>query len=124
MSLNAKIQGVLGLAAIGDAMGATTENLSFDQIRKHFGGPVEDFKKPGKTAFALGNEAGQVTDDFSQIYFLSKAILKNDGVIDSETVKQAILDWSNVPWYFDRFRSEEHTSELQSRFDIVCRLLL
>ena len=103
MSLNAKIQGVLGLAAIGDAMGATTENLSFDQIRKHFGGPVEDFKKPGKTAFALGNEAGQVTDDFSQIYFLSKAILKNDGVIDSETVKQAILDWSNVPWYFDRF---------------------
>src|SRR5207249_7706824 len=24
----------------------------------------------------------------------------------------------------DRFRSEEHTSELQSRFDLVCRLLL
>src|SRR5699024_11347205 len=25
---------------------------------------------------------------------------------------------------FDRHRSEEHTSELQSRFDLVCRLLL
>src|SRR5699024_8579205 len=25
---------------------------------------------------------------------------------------------------FDRLRSEEHTSELQSRFDLVCRLLL
>src|SRR5207249_7268811 len=24
----------------------------------------------------------------------------------------------------ERFRSEEHTSELQSRFDLVCRLLL
>src|SRR5699024_12178931 len=24
----------------------------------------------------------------------------------------------------DRYRSEEHTSELQSRFDLVCRLLL
>src|SRR5207249_5940278 len=24
----------------------------------------------------------------------------------------------------DRWRSEEHTSELQSRFDLVCRLLL
>src|SRR5699024_12188816 len=24
----------------------------------------------------------------------------------------------------DEFRSEEHTSELQSRFDLVCRLLL
>src|SRR5699024_11400874 len=28
--------------------------------------------------------------------------------------------WTNV----SRFRSEEHTSELQSRFDIVCSLLL
>src|SRR5699024_9988790 len=28
-------------------------------------------------------------------------------------------------WYTtDLFRSEEHTSELQSRFDLVCRLLL
>src|SRR5699024_11900719 len=25
---------------------------------------------------------------------------------------------------FERLRSEEHTSELQSRFDLVCRLLL
>src|SRR5207249_9749123 len=27
-------------------------------------------------------------------------------------------------WMRVRFRSEEHTSELQSRFDLVCRLLL
>src|SRR5699024_12107421 len=26
--------------------------------------------------------------------------------------------------YFETYRSEEHTSELQSRFDLVCRLLL
>src|SRR5437868_13183849 len=26
--------------------------------------------------------------------------------------------------FYPRFRSEEHTSELQSRFDLVCRLLL
>src|SRR5699024_12682997 len=26
--------------------------------------------------------------------------------------------------FFELFRSEEHTSELQSRFDLVCRLLL
>src|SRR5207249_5535224 len=30
--------------------------------------------------------------------------------------------WSNVVWMMAR--SEEHTSELQSRFDLVCRLLL
>src|SRR5207248_10209750 len=27
-------------------------------------------------------------------------------------------------WFVDRFRSEEHTSELQSPYDLVCRLLL
>src|SRR5699024_11666379 len=29
-----------------------------------------------------------------------------------------------IPWVFSKDRSEEHTSELQSRFDLVCRLLL
>src|SRR5699024_12180485 len=38
--------------------------------------------------------------------------------------------WERPQWYesnaglVDEFRSEEHTSELQSRFDLVCRLLL
>src|SRR5437773_7546908 len=30
----------------------------------------------------------------------------------------------NVPYAFNRKRSEEHTSELQSHHDLVCRLLL
>src|SRR5438067_4472739 len=34
----------------------------------------------------------------------------------------------SLPYHYDfkdlRYRSEEHTSELQSRFDLVCRLLL
>src|SRR5699024_11536401 len=34
-----------------------------------------------------------------------------------------IPDSRYVDW-FPNFRSEEHTSELQSRFDLVCRLLL
>src|SRR5438874_7361223 len=40
-----------------------------------------------------------------------------------------ILQWSHfIPaydaWFDNKFRSEEHTSELQSRRDLVCRLLL
>src|SRR5699024_12724546 len=44
-----------------------------------------------------------------------------------------ILNWNDIkyPHFYDireeiraQFRSEEHTSELQSRFDLVCRLLL
>src|SRR5438067_7797636 len=30
----------------------------------------------------------------------------------------------DITWPVDEGRSEEHTSELQSRFDLVCRLLL
>src|SRR5699024_12298073 len=33
-------------------------------------------------------------------------------------------DFPVVHWATNRSRSEEHTSELQSRFDLVCRLLL
>src|SRR5207249_11385603 len=33
-------------------------------------------------------------------------------------------DRPHLPGRLDRLRSEEHTSELQSRFDLVCRLLL
>src|SRR5699024_11735473 len=32
--------------------------------------------------------------------------------------------WTGSMWYMYLARSEEHTSELQSRFDLVCRLLL
>src|SRR5207249_7694148 len=43
-----------------------------------------------------------------------------------QTVEQNVQD---IHFAFDRYditpeRSEEHTSELQSRFDLVCRLLL
>src|SRR5699024_12134127 len=34
------------------------------------------------------------------------------------------LDWAGVNLPDKSVRSEEHTSELQSRFDLVCRLLL
>src|SRR5438094_7095286 len=32
--------------------------------------------------------------------------------------------WRRPPWEAARRRSEEHTSELQSPYDLVCRLLL
>src|SRR5699024_11312956 len=46
-----------------------------------------------------------------------------------QIARKGILDWielarSRPDVEFWWFRSEEHTSELQSRFDLVCRLLL
>src|SRR5699024_2283056 len=43
-----------------------------------------------------------------------------EGVDDGTTLKM----WSRAPLERQAERSEEHTSELQSRFDLVCRLLL
>lgn len=103
MRLTEKIQGILGCTAIGDAMGSATENLTFDQIREMFNGPLTEFVKPGETAFALGNEAGEITDDFSQVYLISQEVLKNHGVLDKETVVKAILAWSEIPKWFNRF---------------------
>lgn len=103
MSLEEKIKGVLGCTAIGDAMGSATENLTFDQIREMFQGPLTELVKPGETAFALGNEAGEITDDFSQVYFIVKEVLKNGGVLDREAVIRAIVAWSKISRWFDRF---------------------
>lgn len=103
MELKDKIQGILGCTAIGDAMGSVTENLTFDQIREMIDGQLTEFAKPGKTAFALGNEAGEITDDFSQVYLILKEVLKNGGILDKDTVIQAILKWSEIPKWFNRF---------------------
>src|SRR5207249_11845294 len=40
------------------------------------------------------------------------------------TRRYGLLFEFDGPAVWIRFRSEEHTSELQSRFDLVCRLLL
>src|SRR5436190_18334754 len=45
-----------------------------------------------------------------------------DGIIDSKIVNLNIV--SLISRWIDKIRSEEHTSELQSHSDLVCRLLL
>src|SRR5437868_8697899 len=45
----------------------------------------------------------------------------------NEFIDLVLTDWSAEPdrnAFLSGVRSEEHTSELQSRFDLVCRLLL
>src|SRR5699024_12019993 len=50
---------------------------------------------------------------------------KNSTAVVAERIPVAsLLLEGEVPTYYSGGRSEEHTSELQSRFDLVCRLLL
>src|SRR5699024_12210897 len=51
----------------------------------------------------------------------TKALLSAIPRENPEEEKERIILTGNVP---SPIRSEEHTSELQSRFDLVCRLLL
>src|SRR5699024_11609116 len=47
------------------------------------------------------------------------------GIVDRSYEKDIINEkYDFIEEVIDEVRSEEHTSELQSRFDIVCRLLL
>src|SRR5699024_12804861 len=48
----------------------------------------------------------------------------DNGELDSEDELIGTLTEKEIGQYEMNDRSEEHTSELQSRFDLVCRLLL
>lgn len=53
-----KILGSMVCCALGDAMGAVTENLSFDQIRDKYPGGVRELIAPGQDGLCLWQYAG------------------------------------------------------------------
>lgn len=103
MTVREKILGSLLGAAVGDAMGAATELRTKEMIKERFGGPVREIVTPPEDTFARGSRAGCVTDDFSLIYYTARAILNNQGVIDSRSAEQAILDWSLDKKFYDQY---------------------
>ena len=98
-----KVLASLICTATGDAMGAVTENMTFDNIREKYNGGVREFMAPDVTAFAYGSKAGQITDDFSQTYLLAQEIVKNQGIITPECAEKMLVKWSGIPKWFDHF---------------------
>lgn len=103
MDLFSKTLGATLGAAVGDAMGAATEMRTTAQIAELFGGPVRDFKQPPPDTFARHNKPGQVTDDFSLAYFLMQAIIRHNGAVTDEVVKEGLLAWSEADEYYIPF---------------------
>ena len=64
-----KILGNLIGGAMGDSMGAPTEERSTAMILRDFGGYVTEFLDSPLDTWAHGAAAGMVTDDFSLAYF-------------------------------------------------------
>src|SRR5699024_136750 len=73
--------------------------------------------------FMLNNNEA-LTDEDREIFALLKDL--NYIVIINKVDLERQIDWNEMKALTkdNAMRSEEHTSELQSRFDLVCRLLL
>src|SRR5699024_1987140 len=68
-------------------------------------------------------QRAQRPEDFPQLQE-SLGDMQIDGIMNDWVLLALFACAFLVPTIFSLTRSEEHTSELQSRFDLVCRLLL
>lgn len=89
-----RILGSLVTAGLGDAMGAATEQWRTGEIVQAHGGLLRTLVKPPPDTFSAGNEAGQVTDDTSQAFYLARALIENDGAMTPSIWKQALIRWA------------------------------
>ncbi len=88
-----KILGGLLGAAIGDAIGASTETRTIDLIRGRFGGFVTDFVEKPSDNLSRGTVPGYVTDDFSIAYYTACEIIASQSRITEDIAKKALIKW-------------------------------
>ena len=98
-NLNSKVLGSLVGAAAGDALGAATELRTIEQIKTDFNGWVTTFIAPPQDTFGRCNEAGMVTDDFTQGRYILEAALDQNGEVNDEVMRKAFKRWMDYPFY-------------------------
>src|SRR2546428_10704423 len=94
--LRMHIFGSLAAAALGDAMGAATEQHTTEEIVAMFGGLLRDLHTPSTDTFSAGNQAGQITDDTSQMLVLAQVLIETGGNLDQGSWLRALLHWSTT----------------------------
>jgi ADP-ribosylglycohydrolase len=92
--LRKHIFGSLMAAALGDAMGAATEQHTTDEIVGKYGGLLRELLAPSEETFSAGNQPGQITDDTSQMFALAQALIETDGELGEEAWIKALLHWA------------------------------
>ena len=94
--LTQHILGSLAAAAIGDAMGAATEQHSISEIVEKFGGLLRELYAPSPETFSHGNLAGQITDDTSQMFALAQTLIDSDGDLTEQAWLDTLIHWSRT----------------------------
>ena len=90
------VLGSLATAALGDAMGAATEQHAIPEILEEHGGLLRELLAPGHDTFSGGNLPGQITDDTSQMFALCEALIAADGELSEEIWIAKLLHWSQT----------------------------
>src|SRR5437867_10438627 len=112
--MNRYVLALLAILTTVTAAGAATLEANFDRIFD---------VRPG-TLFALNNTNGHITiRSWDQPRVQVHAVKKVESR-DPEAARKAMAELTIEPTVSADGRSEEHTSELQSPYDLVCRLLL
>lgn len=90
------VLGSLATAALGDAMGAATEQHAIPEILAEHGGLLRELLAPKDDTFSGGNLPGQITDDTSQMFALAEAIIEADGELTEAAWIDRLLRWSET----------------------------
>ncbi len=85
--------GLMG-AALGDAMGAATEQHQIDEIIADHGGLLDKLIKPPIDTFSHSEAAGLVTDDCSQMFALTQTLIDTNGRLDDASWIKTLIHWS------------------------------
>src|SRR5437588_7017558 len=112
-------QQFLTLIRAGLPILGSLELLAKRQKLPHFRAQLEDVAARVKTGESI-SQAFEAQGGFPIVY--TTTLLAGERSGNLEEVLQRFLDFQRVSLTFRR--SEEHTSELQSHSDLVCRLLL
>jgi len=94
--LSQHILGCLAAAALGDAMGAATEQHAIPEIVEKFGGLLRTLEVPSSETFSHGNLAGQITDDTSQMFALAQTLIDVDGDLTEQVWIKTLIHWSQT----------------------------
>lgn len=99
-----RIRNVLSAACVGDALGAATEGMHPDEIRRVFGGRVTTLlPAPAAAPFAKGREPGSLTDDATQMLAMARYIVAARGRPTIDDAVTAMIEWASDAEMFTRF---------------------